>query len=135
MSYAANIGQDKIIQMLRELGAVDLQHAFDRACLQGKLETAAQLYAMGARPEADAVMGPCETLNVVAWHSCSNSALRSPTSMVIEWRRLRCCSKHILAIQKGSIGALKAGSEEGHCLPDTPPMACIAGGLICWKSI
>jgi hypothetical protein len=35
--------------MLRQLGAVDLQHAFDRACLQGELETAQQLYAMGAR--------------------------------------------------------------------------------------
>jgi hypothetical protein len=29
MSYAANIGQDAIIEMLRELGATDLQHAFD----------------------------------------------------------------------------------------------------------
>ncbi|MGD0569336.1 MAG: hypothetical protein ABSA78_13115 [Candidatus Sulfotelmatobacter sp.] len=31
MSYAANVGQDAIIQMLRDLGAADLQHAFDRA--------------------------------------------------------------------------------------------------------
>src|SRR5271154_2615872 len=63
MSYAANVGQDAIIQMLRDLGATDLQHAFDRACLQGKLETARRLYAMGARPTPGCVMGPCETLN------------------------------------------------------------------------
>jgi hypothetical protein len=63
MSYAANIGQDAIIQMLRDLGATDLQHAFDRACLQGKIETARKLYAMGARPTPGCVMGPCETLN------------------------------------------------------------------------
>ena len=63
MSYAANVGQDAIIQMLHDLGATDLQHAFDRACLQGKLETARRLYAMGARPTPGCVMGPCETLN------------------------------------------------------------------------
>src|SRR5580765_1761600 len=63
MSYAANLGQDKIIQMLRSFGANDLQHAFGRACLQGKLETARQLYAMGARPAVDEVMGPCESQN------------------------------------------------------------------------
>ncbi len=63
MSYAANVGQDAIIQMLRQQGATDVQHAFDRACLQGQIETARKLYAMGARPAAGCVMGPCETLN------------------------------------------------------------------------
>src|SRR5579864_1654601 len=38
MSYAANVGQNMIIQKLREMGATDVQHAFDRACLQGKVE-------------------------------------------------------------------------------------------------
>jgi hypothetical protein len=63
MSYAANVGQDAIIQMLRDLGATDVQHAFDRACLQGQVETARRLYAMDARPTQGCVMGPCETLN------------------------------------------------------------------------
>lgn len=63
MSYAANVGQDAIIAMLREMGAQDLQHAFDRACLQGQIETARRLHAMGARPALGCVMGPCETLN------------------------------------------------------------------------
>jgi hypothetical protein len=63
MSYAANVGQDQIIQMLRDMGATDLQHAFDRACLQGKIETARRLHAMGARPTPGCVLGPCETLN------------------------------------------------------------------------
>jgi hypothetical protein len=63
MSYAANVGQDEIIGMLRDLGAADVQHAFDRACLQGKIETARRLNAMGARPTPGSVMGPCETLN------------------------------------------------------------------------
>ena len=63
MSYAANVGQDGIIAMLREMGAEDLQHAFDRACLQGQIETARRLHAMGARVLPGMVMGPCETLN------------------------------------------------------------------------
>jgi hypothetical protein len=63
MSYAANIGQDHVIEVLHGLGAEDVQHAFDRACLQGKIETARRLYAMGARPTPGCVMGPCETLN------------------------------------------------------------------------
>jgi hypothetical protein len=43
MSYAANLGRDRIIAMLHDLGAADLQRAFDRACLQGRLDTARQL--------------------------------------------------------------------------------------------
>ena len=61
MSYAANLGRDRIIAALGELGAADLDHAFDRACLQGRIETARHLYEMGARPRTDAVMGPAET--------------------------------------------------------------------------
>src|SRR6266481_4788045 len=34
MSYAANVGQTQIIEMLHELGATDVQRAFSRACLQ-----------------------------------------------------------------------------------------------------
>ena len=63
MSYAANVGQDAIISMLREMGAQDVQHAFDRACLQGKIETARRLFAMGARPGPNSIIWTCETLN------------------------------------------------------------------------
>ncbi len=63
MSYAANVGSNSVIEMLKFLGAEDVQHAFERACLQGRLESAKLLYAMGARPEVGSVMGPCETLN------------------------------------------------------------------------
>ena len=63
MSYAANVGQNEIIAMLGAMGATDVQHAFDRACLQGKIETARRLHAMGAGPLPGCVMGPCETLN------------------------------------------------------------------------
>lgn len=63
MSYAANVGQNTIIEMLREMGAADVQHAFERACLQGKIDTARQLHAMGARPTQQGLMWTCETQN------------------------------------------------------------------------
>ena len=66
MSYAANLGQDAIIEMLRGLGASDLQYAFGRACLQGQTNTARKLHAMmgSQRPPDDALGGPAYTLNV-----------------------------------------------------------------------
>ena len=66
MSYAANLGQDAIIAMLRGLGASDMQHAFGRACLQGQIDTARSLHAiMGSpRPPDGALDGPAYTLNV-----------------------------------------------------------------------
>ncbi|MGH2651911.1 MAG: hypothetical protein ACRDHK_11965 [Actinomycetota bacterium] len=63
MSYAANLGRDRIVEMLRNLGASDVQFAFERACLQGRVETARRLHAMGARPVAGSVMGPAESQN------------------------------------------------------------------------
>src|SRR6185369_16600897 len=63
MSYAANLGRDEIVTMLREMGAEDVQHAFERACLQGRIETARTLYKMGGRTTPGIMMGPCETLN------------------------------------------------------------------------
>src|SRR5207237_946050 len=43
MSYAANLGRDRIIAMLHRLGAMDLMHALDRAVLQSKVATARML--------------------------------------------------------------------------------------------
>src|SRR5262249_54341166 len=63
MTYAANLGRDRVIAALRDLGAADLQSALIRAILQGRIDTARQLYAWGARPERGAVMGPAETQN------------------------------------------------------------------------
>ena len=80
MSYAANVGRIEIIEMLYELGAKDVQRAFSRACLQGKIETAQRLYDMGGRPAVDAVMGPVKLCQVPGWSISSNSGLNSLTS-------------------------------------------------------
>jgi hypothetical protein len=129
MSYAANIGQDKIIQMLRELGAIDLQRAFDRACLQGKLETAQQLYAMGARPEADAVMGPCETLSdsglAFLLELGAPLADKSGDPLAPVALLLQTYSRY----PEGKHRCLEIMAEQGIAMPDTPPMALHRGRI------
>ena len=50
MTYAANLGRDRIIRMLHELGATDLESAAGRAALQGKIDTVRMLYELAGRP-------------------------------------------------------------------------------------
>jgi ankyrin repeat protein len=129
MSYAANLGRDRIIAMLRELGADDLQFAFERACLQGRLETARQLYQMGARPTIDSVMGPAETqcgtgmallLELGAPISDAHGDRLAPVAMV-----LQTYSRN----PKGKHQCLELFAEHGIELPDTPTMAVHRGRL------
>ncbi len=129
MSYAANLGRDRIIAMLRDLGATDLQHAFDRACLQGRLETARQLYAMGARPTLDAVMGPAETqcgsglellLELGAAISDAHGDRLAPVALVLETYCRNPEGKH---------RCLELFAEQGIDLPDTPAMAVHRGRI------
>lgn len=129
MSYAANIGQNAIIQMLRELGANDFQHAFSRACLQGKIETARQLYAMGARPEPGEAIWPCETLNDAGLAfllelgeplSDKNGDRLAPVAQL-----LKTYSRY----PQGKHRCLEIIEQQGIHLPDTPPMAMHRGRI------
>ncbi len=129
MSYAANLGQDAIIQMLRDLGAADLQHAFDRACLQGRIETARRLYDMGARPTPGCVMGPCETLNpsglallleLGAEFADEHGNQLAPVALLLETYNRHPEGKH---------RSLDLVVARGLHLPDTPPMALHRGRI------
>src|ERR1700761_6003524 len=129
MSYAANIGQDAIIEMLRGLGAKDFQHAFDRACLQGKIDTARRLYAMGARPDPNAMMGPCETLNdaglsflleLGAPLSDQHGDRLAPIGLLLQTYSRYPQGKH---------RCLEIMAKQGIALPDTPPMAVHRGRI------
>jgi Ankyrin repeat len=129
MSYAANVGQDRIIEMLHDFGATDVQHAFDRACLQGKLETARRLYAMGGRPVADSVMGPCETL------SGSGLSLILDLGAKFADKHGNCLAPVALILQtysrhpKGKHECLEIAAGQGIHLPDTPTMAVHRGRI------
>lgn len=129
MSYAANLGRDRIIAMLRDLGAADLQHAFARACLQGRLDTARRLHAMGARPLADSVMGPCETqsgsglallLELGAKLGDALGDRLAPVAMILQTYCRNPEGKH---------RCLELVAEQGIDLPDTPPMAVHRGRI------
>jgi ankyrin repeat protein len=129
MSYAANVGQDGIIAMLREMGAEDLQHAFDRACLQGKIETARRLHAMGARVLPGMVMGPCETLNadglaflfeLGAELADEHGDRLAPVALLLQTYCRGPESKH---------RCLELVASRGVALPDTPTMAVHRGRI------
>jgi hypothetical protein len=127
MSYAANLGRDRIITMLHELGAIDIQFAFDRACLQGRIDTARRLYAMGARPAPDSVMGPAETQNGAGMElllelgaaiSDEHGDRLAPLAMLLQTYARNPKGKH---------RCLELLAGHGIDLPDTPTMAVHRG--------
>jgi len=129
MSYAANVGQNEIIAMLGAMGATDAQHAFDRACLQGKIETARRLHAMGAHPLPGCVMGPCETLNpeglaflfeLGAELADEHGDRLAPVALLLQTYCRGPQPKH---------RCLELVSKKGVELPDTPVMALHRGRI------
>ena len=129
MSYAANLGRDRIITMLRELGAADLQFAFGRACLQGEIRTAKLLHSMGARPESGCVMGPCETLNpdglsllleLGAGLADDRGDRLAPLGLILQTYSRNPAGKH---------ACLELVARHGIDFPDTPAMAVHRGRL------
>lgn len=129
MSHAANLGRDRIVALLRDLGADDLPSAFDRACLQGRIETAQRLYEMGARLLPGAVMGPAETqsgagmeylLELGAEISDEHGNRLAPVALVLE----TYCRN-----PEGKSRCLELFARHGVVLPDTPVMALHRGRI------
>jgi len=122
LSYAANLGRDRIIRLLYDLGARDLQHAIGRAVLQSRIETAAMLHEMLGRPTppAGALGGAAYTLSVPGTEFIFRVGGRvlpgagTPVETVIGSDSRRPADKRrILAIY----------AEHGYVYPDTAIMA------------
>jgi hypothetical protein len=68
MTYAANLGRDRIIRFLHSQGAKDLESAVGRAALQGKTGTVRMLWDLAGRPAPEThgwgLAGPAYTLSV-----------------------------------------------------------------------
>jgi hypothetical protein len=66
MTYAANLGRDRIIRFLYSRGAKDLESAAGRAALQGKVDTVRMIYEWVGRPSDYnwTLAGPAYTLSV-----------------------------------------------------------------------
>jgi hypothetical protein len=129
MSYAANLGRDRVVTALRELGANDLDRAMGRAVLQGKIETARKLHSMGARLPRGAVMGPAETQNGAGMEYLlelgadicdADGDPLAPVALVLETYCRNPAGKH---------RCLELLAERGTVLPDTAPMAIHRGSL------
>lgn len=129
MSYAANVGRDAIVTMLHNLGAQDVQYAFERACLQGKLDTARILTNWGAKPEPGSVMGPCETfsgsglsflLEQGAQLCDEQGDTLAPIGMLLETYCRNPAGKH---------QCFATLAARGVYLPETPPMALHQGRI------
>jgi hypothetical protein len=131
MSYAANLGRNEVIKMLRGLGATDLEYAIGRATLQGKVDTARMLHEMlgSPQPPADCLGGPAYTL------SMSGTALMfefgasvyddkggqlAPVDVVLETDSRNPEAKHAI---------LEMYAQHGFELPDTPVMALHRGRI------
>ncbi len=123
MSYAANLGRSRIIAALHELGAADVQFAFERAALQGRIESARQLHALGARPAKDSVIGPAETQNGSGMELLLE--LGAPISDAPVALLLETYSRN----PEGKHRCLELFAERGVALPDTPPMAVHRGRI------
>jgi hypothetical protein len=129
MSHAANLGRLEIIKAIAELGARDFQHAFDRALLQGKLESARWLFEHGATLTPGIVMGSCETLNPAglgflaelgAPFTDGKGDRMAPLALALETYGRNPAGKHAV---------LEIFSRQGYALPDTPMMAFHRGDL------
>jgi ankyrin repeat protein len=129
MSYAANVGQDAIIQMLREMGATDVQHAFERACLQGQIETARRLHAMGARPSQQGVMWTCETLNDSGMSFLLGLGAELTDEQGDRFAPVALLLQTYSRYPEGKHRCLELVAAHGIDLPDTPVMAVHRGRI------
>jgi hypothetical protein len=130
MTYAANLGRDRIIRMLHELGATDVESAAGRAILQGQIGTARMLHAMLGSPRLHdgALLGPAETLSASGTALVLELGARvvddgkrlAPVDMVLETYSRNPSGKHEILEQY-----VRHGIE----LPDTPVMAFHRGRI------
>lgn len=131
LTYAANLGRDRIIDLLHDLGATDLTSALGRAVLQGRIATARRLHAKldGPPPPDDALAGPAYTLSAEGTalvfemggrvRGASGERL-APVDVVLETDSRRPEAKHRI---------LELYVTHGLELPDTAPMALHRGRI------
>lgn len=131
MSYAANIGRDRIVRVLHDLGATDHQYAIGRAMLQGQIGTARLLHALAGAPPLpnDALGGPAYTLSASGTEYAFELGARAvddsgrmiaPVDVVLETDSRKPGAKHAI---------LETYVRHGATLPDTAPMAIHRGRI------
>jgi Ankyrin repeat len=131
MTYAANLGRDRIIQMLHGLGAKDLESAAGRAALQGKADTVRMIYDLAGRPSLHkwTLAGPAYTLSVEGTAVLLTLGARVVGPKGVDHNTM----EHLLGTDSRNPPAkhriLEMYVEHGFEPPDTPVMALHRGRI------
>ncbi len=131
MTFAANLGHDRIIRMLHELGATDLESAAGRAALQSKADTVRTIYDLAGRPSLEkwTLAGPAYTLSVEGTAVLSILGARVVGPEGVD----RNTMEHLLGTDSRNPPAkhriLEIYVEHGFEPPDTPVMALHRGRI------
>jgi hypothetical protein len=131
MTYAANLGRDRIIHLLHGHGARDLESAAGRAALQGKTDTVRLIYDLGGRPSLDkwTLAGPAYTLSVEGTAVLLALGARVAGPEGVD----RNTMEHLLGTDSRKPPAkhriLEMYVEHGFEPPDTPVMALHRGRI------
>jgi hypothetical protein len=131
MTYAANLGRDRIIRLLHGHGARDVQSAAGRAALQGKADTVRMIYDLMGRPSLEklTLAGPAYTLSVEGTAVLLTLGVRPVGPEGVDPNTM----EHLLGTDSRNPPAkhriLEMYVEHGFEPPDTPVMALHRGRL------
>ena len=131
MTYAANLGRDRIIRLLHSHGARDFEPAVGRAALQGKTETVQLIYDLAGRPSLDKLSfaGPAYTLSVEGTAALFALGVRLIGPDGVDTNTM----EHLLGTDSRKPSAkhriLEMYVEHGFEPPDTPVMALHRGRI------
>jgi hypothetical protein len=131
MTYAANLGRDRIIRLLHSRGAKDLESAAGRAALQGKADTVRMIYELLGKPSLDrwTLAGPAYTLSVEGTAVLLTLGARVVGPNGVDTNSM----EHLLGTDSRNPPAkhriLEMWIEHGFEPPDTPVMALHRGRI------
>jgi len=131
MTFAANLGRDRIIRLLQAQGARDLEPAAGRAALQGHADTVRMIYDMAGRPSLErlTLAGPAYTLSVEGTAVLLTLGVRVSGPNGVDANTM----EHLLGTDSRNPPAkhriLEMYVEHGFEPPDTPVMALHRGRL------
>jgi Ankyrin repeat len=129
MTYAANLGRDRLIRLLHGRGARDLESAAGRAALQGKPDTVRMIYDLAGRPSLEkwTLAGPAYTLSVEGTAVLLTLGARLVRPEGVDSNTM----EHLLGTDSRNPPAkhriLEMYVEHGFEPPDTPVMALHRG--------
>ena len=133
MTYAANLGRDRIIRFLHARGAKDVDSAAVRAALQGKAETVRMIWDLSGRPAPETkgwgLASPAYTLSVEGTAVLFALGARVGAPHGVDTNAI----EHLLGTDSRNPPAkhriLEMWIEHGFEPPDTPIMALHRGRI------